>query len=312
MRSLRWRFALASPGVPDDLSGDRTVGSLPRGSRQPPPGRLRAPSHSTLRELEGGGASMAADLVKAYRDGRIKMHVLRTGLRARRATPELFLEGRIGRSKLSTSRTSSTWRAHPRRSQARGHRAAPHARHHLEAGVRVGRRMAGRNHRTRSQENMGKRPDGRERRGRKAHAARRIPHVPRRLVARSKLGAPNHGECSLRTMTTMPSPHATIAAFASLPGQRRVYSTRFAKSLRIVTVASCGNGGTPPAMGSGTHTGYLASRCRFEEPPHDDVRLSHLTATFTLFVASAACSSSNGPSPRPQPDRLQRRLQRRS
>ena len=37
--------------------------------------------------------ALAGELVRSYRDGRIKLHVLRVGLRERRSAPDLFLRG---------------------------------------------------------------------------------------------------------------------------------------------------------------------------------------------------------------------------
>jgi maltooligosyltrehalose synthase len=48
---------------------------------------------AALASLGPASPALASELVASYRDGRVKMHVLRAGLRLRRAEHALFLEG---------------------------------------------------------------------------------------------------------------------------------------------------------------------------------------------------------------------------
>ncbi len=80
---------LASPGVPDTYQGselwDLTL--VDPDNRRPVDYQAR---RALLRSLEGVAAR---DLLASYRDGRVKLHVLRAGLRLRRELPKTFLEG---------------------------------------------------------------------------------------------------------------------------------------------------------------------------------------------------------------------------
>ncbi|MGE3456020.1 MAG: malto-oligosyltrehalose synthase, partial [Kofleriaceae bacterium] len=86
---------LAAPGVPDMYQGcelwDLSLVD---------PDNRRAVDYvhrrALLRELDERGApspDLAAELVRSYTDGRVKLHVVRTALRRRRDDPALFLEG---------------------------------------------------------------------------------------------------------------------------------------------------------------------------------------------------------------------------
>jgi glycogen debranching enzyme GlgX/malto-oligosyltrehalose synthase len=86
---------LASPGVPDVYQGSELwdLSLVDPDNRRPVDFARR---RAVLRDLDARGepaSALAEELVGAYRDGRIKLHVLRTGLRARKASRDLFLEG---------------------------------------------------------------------------------------------------------------------------------------------------------------------------------------------------------------------------
>jgi len=86
---------LASPGVPDVYQGTELwdLSLVDPDNRRPVDFARR---REALRDLDARGpatSALAEELVRSYRDGRIKMHVLRTGLRARKGASELFLEG---------------------------------------------------------------------------------------------------------------------------------------------------------------------------------------------------------------------------
>ncbi len=86
---------LASPGVPDVYQGTELwdLSLVDPDNRRPVDFARR---REALRDLDARGApssALAQELVRTYRDGRIKLHVLRTGLRARKALPDLFLQG---------------------------------------------------------------------------------------------------------------------------------------------------------------------------------------------------------------------------
>ena len=80
---------LASPGVPDTYQGselwDLTL--VDPDNRRPVDYEAR---RTMLRALEG---VRAEELLASYRDGRVKLHVLRAGLRLRRERSKTFLEG---------------------------------------------------------------------------------------------------------------------------------------------------------------------------------------------------------------------------
>jgi (1->4)-alpha-D-glucan 1-alpha-D-glucosylmutase len=83
---------LASPGVPDVYQGCElwNVSLVEPGNRRPVDYEVRK---AALAALGPASPELASKLLASYQDGRIKMHVLRTGLRLRRAEPALFLEG---------------------------------------------------------------------------------------------------------------------------------------------------------------------------------------------------------------------------
>jgi (1->4)-alpha-D-glucan 1-alpha-D-glucosylmutase len=80
---------VASPGVPDTYQGSETWDL-----RLVDPDNRGAVDYTRLRQdlasLEGADIR---DLVKSFRDGRVKLHVLSRALKLRRAMPRLFLEG---------------------------------------------------------------------------------------------------------------------------------------------------------------------------------------------------------------------------
>jgi (1->4)-alpha-D-glucan 1-alpha-D-glucosylmutase len=86
---------LGSPGVPDVYQGTEMwdLSLVDPDNRRPVDfGRRRA----ALAELDARGPAtpaLARELVRSYRDGRIKLHVLRVGLRERKSAPDLFLRG---------------------------------------------------------------------------------------------------------------------------------------------------------------------------------------------------------------------------
>jgi (1->4)-alpha-D-glucan 1-alpha-D-glucosylmutase len=80
---------IASPGVVDTYQGSE----LWDFSLVDPDNRRRVDyeeRRAALRRTEG---TPPKDLLASYRDGRVKLHVLRTGLRLRRAMPNVFIEG---------------------------------------------------------------------------------------------------------------------------------------------------------------------------------------------------------------------------
>jgi (1->4)-alpha-D-glucan 1-alpha-D-glucosylmutase len=86
---------LGSPGVPDVYQGSELweLSLVDPDNRRPVDFTHR---REALRELDARGPNtpaLATELVRSYRDGRIKLHVLRTGLRERRRETELFLAG---------------------------------------------------------------------------------------------------------------------------------------------------------------------------------------------------------------------------
>lgn len=80
---------VASPGIPDVYQGSETWDQ-----RLVDPDNRTPVDYAVLREslasLEGANVR---DLVGSFRDGRVKLHVLSRGLRARRDFPELFIDG---------------------------------------------------------------------------------------------------------------------------------------------------------------------------------------------------------------------------
>ncbi len=80
---------MASPGVPDTYQGSELwdYSLVDPDNRRPVDYEER---RKALRSLEG---ARAKDLLASYRDGRIKLHVLRSGLKLRREMPKTFIEG---------------------------------------------------------------------------------------------------------------------------------------------------------------------------------------------------------------------------
>jgi (1->4)-alpha-D-glucan 1-alpha-D-glucosylmutase len=80
---------LASPGVPDTYQGTELwdLSLVDPDNRRPVDYEER---RAALRAIEG---ARPEELLAGYRDGRIKLHVLRAGLRLRREHPKTFLEG---------------------------------------------------------------------------------------------------------------------------------------------------------------------------------------------------------------------------
>ena len=80
---------LASPGVPDTYQGSELwdLSLVDPDNRRPVDYEER---RSFLRAIEG---AKPRDLLASYRDGKVKLHVLRAGLRLRRDRPRTFLEG---------------------------------------------------------------------------------------------------------------------------------------------------------------------------------------------------------------------------
>jgi (1->4)-alpha-D-glucan 1-alpha-D-glucosylmutase len=80
---------IAAPGVPDTYQGSELwdLRLVDPDNRTPVDYETR---RNALRSIEG---AKVADLLAAFRDGRIKLHVLRAGLRLRREKPRIFLEG---------------------------------------------------------------------------------------------------------------------------------------------------------------------------------------------------------------------------
>jgi (1->4)-alpha-D-glucan 1-alpha-D-glucosylmutase len=86
---------LASPGITDVYQGMELweFSLVDPDNRRPVDYGLR---ERMLKELDARGApsrELATELLASFDDGRVKMHVLRTGLRMRREDPSLFLEG---------------------------------------------------------------------------------------------------------------------------------------------------------------------------------------------------------------------------
>ncbi len=80
---------IASPGIPDTYQGSELwdLRLVDPDNRTPVDYEAR---RAALRSLEG---TTVPGLRAAFRDGRIKLHVLRAGLRLRREKPRIFLEG---------------------------------------------------------------------------------------------------------------------------------------------------------------------------------------------------------------------------
>jgi (1->4)-alpha-D-glucan 1-alpha-D-glucosylmutase len=80
---------IASPGVPDTYQGSELwdLRLVDPDNRGPVDYEER---RAALRALDGANPR---DLLASYRDGRVKLHVLRAGLRLRRDMPKTFLEG---------------------------------------------------------------------------------------------------------------------------------------------------------------------------------------------------------------------------
>jgi (1->4)-alpha-D-glucan 1-alpha-D-glucosylmutase len=86
---------LASPGVPDVYQGCELwdLGLVDPDNRRPVDFELRRRALEGLRARGAPTPELAADLLAGYADGRIKLHVARIGLRMRRETAALFLDG---------------------------------------------------------------------------------------------------------------------------------------------------------------------------------------------------------------------------
>jgi (1->4)-alpha-D-glucan 1-alpha-D-glucosylmutase len=80
---------LASPGIPDTYQGCELwdLSLVDPDNRSPVDYEER---RRALKEVEGASPK---ELLASYRDGRVKLHVLRAGLRLRREMPSTFLEG---------------------------------------------------------------------------------------------------------------------------------------------------------------------------------------------------------------------------
>ncbi|MDB5213483.1 MAG: Malto-oligosyltrehalose synthase [Myxococcaceae bacterium] len=80
---------LASPGIPDTYQGSELwdLSLVDPDNRMPVDYEER---RRALKELDGVSPK---ELLASYRDGRVKLHVLRAGLRLRREMPKTFLEG---------------------------------------------------------------------------------------------------------------------------------------------------------------------------------------------------------------------------
>ncbi|MFT3835837.1 MAG: glycogen debranching protein GlgX [Myxococcaceae bacterium] len=86
---------LASPGVPDVYQGNELwdLSLVDPDNRRPVDWNVRREALKALDARGPGSPELAKELVESFGDGRIKMHVLRTGLRRRRDDAALFLEG---------------------------------------------------------------------------------------------------------------------------------------------------------------------------------------------------------------------------
>jgi glycogen debranching enzyme GlgX/malto-oligosyltrehalose synthase len=86
---------LASPGVPDMYQGCELwdLALVDPDNRGPVDFELRRRALEALRARGEPTPELAAELVATFVDGRIKLHVARIGLRMRRETAALFLEG---------------------------------------------------------------------------------------------------------------------------------------------------------------------------------------------------------------------------
>jgi (1->4)-alpha-D-glucan 1-alpha-D-glucosylmutase len=80
---------LASPGIPDTYQGSE-LWDL---SLVDPDNRLAVDYEERRRALRSLEGVSPKELLASYRDGRVKLHVLRAGLRLRREMPKTFLEG---------------------------------------------------------------------------------------------------------------------------------------------------------------------------------------------------------------------------
>ncbi len=80
---------VASPGIPDTYQGSELwdLSLVDPDNRRPVDYEARK---RALRSLEG---AKPRDLLATFRDGRVKLHVLRAGLRLRREMPKTFIEG---------------------------------------------------------------------------------------------------------------------------------------------------------------------------------------------------------------------------
>ena len=80
---------IGAPGVPDTYQGSELwdLSLVDPDNRRPIDYEER---RAALRSIDGASAR---DLLQSYRDGRVKLHVLRAGMRLRREMPTTFLEG---------------------------------------------------------------------------------------------------------------------------------------------------------------------------------------------------------------------------
>ena len=86
---------LASPGVADIYQGGELwdLSLVDPDNRRPVDYARRRDLLADLTKRGDATPDLARELVESYVDGRIKLHVTRTGLALRRAAPQLFLEG---------------------------------------------------------------------------------------------------------------------------------------------------------------------------------------------------------------------------
>jgi (1->4)-alpha-D-glucan 1-alpha-D-glucosylmutase len=86
---------LGAPGIPDIYQGTELWDDslVDPDNRRPVDFEARKAALAALVQRGAPSPELAAKLVSSYSDGRIKMHLLRTALRLRRTSTELFLEG---------------------------------------------------------------------------------------------------------------------------------------------------------------------------------------------------------------------------
>jgi len=86
---------LASPGIPDIYQGTELweLSLVDPDNRRAVDYEARRAAAAELDRRGGPSPELVRDLASSFADGLVKLHVMRTCLRARRARPELFLEG---------------------------------------------------------------------------------------------------------------------------------------------------------------------------------------------------------------------------